>query len=290
VLALCVAAAPALAEDSEVVTETSLRPAPGAAGISAFLTAGTPVEILERADGWVRVQIEGWVKANTLVGSAPLPPPEQPTQAAPPPVPKPTPSPPPIAPATVRPESPPAAPAVQPVEVSSVEGLVQVQLGRRKRASAAGTPVMLLPAGVDLEVEGADRTETAARLAELDAEASRLESEAEKAMHLSNFTEASMLRDKLMTQRKAVLTERQDLLAAQHGRHEQVARTAALVTGVADAKGWFSLTPVPPGDYVLYARWVREDADLEWIEPLTVGDASVRIDLDSSRARGALAK
>ena len=45
---------------------------------------------------------------------------------------------------------------------------------------------------------------------------------------------------------------------------------------------------LPPGQYTLYARMTREDTDLEWIEPLTVGAGPVQIDLDEKRAHGLL--
>ena len=80
--------------------------------------------------------------------------------------------------------------------------------------------------------------------------------------------------------------ERQDLLAVEHGRREQAARAAAVATTLADARGWFTLAPVPPGSYTLYARMVSDKADLEWVEALRVGDTPVRIDLDESKVHG----
>jgi hypothetical protein len=279
-LALLVVAVPALGEESTLVTETSLRPAPDA----------------EHGDGWARVRIEGWVRANTLAESAAAPTPK-PDPARPMPEPAPTPSqpppratpatPPPPPPAGTAPVQPPPAAVPSPPRAGvAVEGLIQIKLRRWKKTSLAGVPVMLVPAGVDLGDMGTADPETALRLAELDAEAARLQKEADKAMHKSNFTEATQLHDDLMAERDLLLAERRDLLAAEHGRHEQAARAAAVAMTVADTRGWFTLAPVPPGSYALYVRMVSDKADLEWVEALTVGDTPVRIDLDQSKVHG----
>jgi hypothetical protein len=167
-----------------------------------------------------------------------------------------------------------------------VEGLVRVKLHRWKKISTAGVPVILVPAGVDLAGAGALTPEETERIAELEADAVRLEKEADVAMRNSNFTEATLLRDELLAERALALAERRDLLAVEHGRREQAARAAAVTTTVADARGWFTLTPVPPGSYSLYVRLVTDKFDLDWVEPLTVGDTPVRIDLDESKVHG----
>ena len=66
-----------------------------------------------------------------------------------------------------------------------------------------------------------------------------------------------------------------------------VARNAAVASASADSKGWFSLS-VPPGDYTLYSRMTTKSLDLEWIEPVSVDDRTVEIDLNEKRARGLL--
>ena len=107
---------------------------------------------------------------------------------------------------------------------------------------------------------------------------------------MSNFTKATQRREELRRERNGILEERQQLLAAEHGRHEHTARAAAVTSEVADSKGFFRMTSVPPGAYTLYARMSRDDADLEWIEPLDVGSAALRVDLDETTARGMLPK
>lgn len=292
-LVLLVVVAPASGDETTLVTETSLRPAPDAGEISAFLTADTSVEVLERGDGWVRVRLEGWVRAETLaeIELAPGPKPAPEPSPPPPSATFATPSPPPpaetapVGTAPVQPPPPAAVPSPLPDGVA-IEGLVKVKLRRWKKTSTAGVTVMLVPAAVDLEGAGALPPEEAERLAELDAEAARLKKEAGKALRKSNFTEGTHLHDDLMEERDGVLSERRDLLAAEHGRREQAARAAAVATTVTDSRGWFTLAPVLPGSYTLYVRMVSEKIDLEWVEALTVGDAPVRIDLDESKVRG----
>ena len=64
------------------------------------------------------------------------------------------------------------------------------------------------------------------------------------------------------------------------------ARDHALQTSLADTRGWFTLSSVPPGTYTIYGRLTRKNVDVEWIEKVTVGGAAVRIDLDETTARG----
>ncbi len=308
--ALALATLPAPAEQATLLAETSLRTAPGAPTIAAFLTPAIPVEVVEQQDDWVRVRIEGWVRAEALGASAAPP---APPAAAPSPEssePRGAPAPPPAAAAGARVTPPPApppprplapagsaapalrAPVAAPVEsappagpLGSVEGLVRIRLGHFNKVSSAGIPILLLPGDVELDSPGA-APEPAARLAELDAELLRLDREVERAMSKSNFGEAIQLRDELNRQRDAVMAERLDILAAEHGRKEQAARAAALATTTSDSKGWFGLPSVPPGTYKLYARLTRETHDFEWIETVSVGSLPLRVELDETKAHG----
>ena len=49
-----------------VLTETSLRPSPDSEEIEGFLAVGTPVQVLEKRDDWVRIRIDGWVRAGAV--------------------------------------------------------------------------------------------------------------------------------------------------------------------------------------------------------------------------------
>jgi hypothetical protein len=298
-LALLAPATPARG-GAALARETSLRSAAGGEERVAFLTPATPIEVVETRDGWVRVRIEGWVPAGDIAGAGPAgtapaaaaatagptpvtPPPPAPTPSAPPPAAPVTP-PPALAPPAVVTES--ASGRLAAAGTSVIEGTIRVQLSRLKKRVGAGATVLLLPAETDLETTDAA---TALRLAELEAEALRLEREAEWAMqHTSNFTEATAKRDALMAQRAEVLDKRQNILATEHGRHEQTARTAAVAQALADSKGWFRIESVPAGGYTLYTRMTRDGTDLEWIEPLTVGTGPVQVTLDETRARGML--
>ncbi len=260
-----------VADESTLVKETSLRPAPDGAEILAFLTTAAPVQVVEQRDGWIRVRVDGWVPADAVAAEAPMSAPASRAPAA----------------HASAPASPPSVPTAAPMTERSVEGLIRVKLGRFKKVSAAGVPVMLLPGDSAIGEAGAD-SETAQRLAELDERARQLKKQAEQAMRGSNFTEANRRHDELMDQHKAVLAERRDVLAAEHGRNEQSARLSALATAIADAKGWFGLPAVPAGSYKLYARLTNEKIDLEWIENVTVGSTPIQVDLDESGAHGLL--
>ena len=125
--------------------------------------------------------------------------------------------------------------------------------------------------------------------AELEAEAARLKSEADTALQtIDQFSEATFRRDDLMSQRKRVLAERADLLAVRHGRHEQMARDAAVARSLADSRGWFGFPSIAPGTYALYARLTKKGMDLEWFEPVTIAGSDVQVELDETSVRGLL--
>jgi len=260
--ALLLLCGPALGADATVAAETSLRASPEAAEILAFVTAGTPAEVLERREGWARVSIEGWVRSDVLEGGQP-------------------------APAAATP-APPAMATADAATGVAVEGVVRVKLSRFKKASAERAPVLLLPA--DAELTDTESPETDRRLAELETEAARLKREAEIAMQGPSFRESTAARDELMKERDVVLAKRQEVLMVRHGRHEAEARRLALVTATTDSKGWFTLSPVAPGGYTVYTRLPRENVDLEWLEPITVGSAALSLEFGEDTARGMLPK
>jgi hypothetical protein len=240
-----------------------------------LLSAGTPVEVLERQGPWIRVRVEGWLRAASV--EAPLLPPAAPLAAAPA-----------VAPPAVAPPEVPRPSTADPG--GTVEGAVRVQLRRLKPASGAGALVWLLPAAARDELERESLSEQEVeRLQALEAEAVALQEQAARAMHLPNFTEATRKSDALRARRSAALEERGQILATRHGRHEALARRAAVGSVVADSRGWFSLGGTRPGAYTIYSRMVREDLDLEWIERIEVSAAgTVRVDLNETTARGLL--
>jgi len=267
--ALLLLCGPALGADATVAAETSLRASPEDAKILAFVISGTPAEILEQREGWARVSIEGWVRSDVLEGGQPAP------AAATP------------APAVVA-AAPPAMAKADAATGVAVEGVVRVKLSRFTKASAERAPVLLLPA--DVELADTDPPETDRRMAELETEAARLKREAEIAMQGPSFRESTAARDELMKERDVVLAERQEILMVRHGRHEAQARRLAIVTTTTDSKGWFSLTPVAPGEYRVYSRLTRDTVDLEWLEPITVGSEALSLEFGEDTARGRLPK
>jgi hypothetical protein len=268
VVAVCVSAVHAA--ETSVASETSLRSAPDGGTMSAFVTAGTPVDVVERDGEWVRVRLEGWVRADVLAAPAvePAPAAEVPVAAAP----------------AAAVASTAAPGATTPSAAGAIEGLVQVQQGakkKKKKAGAAGAQVMLLPG--DFEPSAND-PEAQAQIEALEAEAAKLRQAAKKAMHLGSFSEATRTHDALMKERRAVLSQRLDILAARHGRHEAEVRRVAITSTLTDSKGWYSISDVSPGAYVVYSRMTREDLDVEWFESVEVAQGAVRRDLDDSNA------
>jgi len=278
-LSLCVACLPVFGEESTLIKETSLRSEPGAGERTAFVTPDTSIEVLELREGWVRVRIEGWVPADAVAAAAPRSAPRSlPGTSQPEPITAP--------PTTIaQPQAPAPVASAAPIGVP-VEGLIKVKLSRLSKKAGAGAIVILVPAGVGLDAPAAP--ETVKRLADLEGEAARLQKEIEKAMQMESFAEATRRRNELRRERNGILEERQQVLTAEHGRREHRARAAAVASGIADSKGFFAISSVPPGNYTLYARMTRDDIDLEWIAPLDVGSAALRIDLDETTARGML--
>jgi hypothetical protein len=111
-----------------------------------------------------------------------------------------------------------------------------------------------------------------------------LEKEAKRALEGPNFVDATRAHDDLMAKRKRLGRERADLVASVHGRHEDLARKAAVASGTADARGSFRLA-APPGSYELYARFVRDGIDVEWIETAVLATGGARATLDETNAR-----
>lgn len=263
VLVTFFAALGARGEDARLASETTLRASPATGEILGMLTGQAPVTEIERQGEWVRVRVEGWVRAESLMQGAP-------------PAPAPVASP---------------APAVATARTAPVEGILQVRLSeglRKKKLTGSGQQVWLVPASLDLEAAGEVSPEDEARLQGLDAEAARIAAEAAAALQGSNFSASTKQHDALMAKRHEVIEARVGLLAVHHGRREAAARRAALASAVCDSRGFFIFPTVASGSYRLYARLVNRDLDLEWIETVDLGAAGVKVELDETRARGLL--
>jgi hypothetical protein len=168
-----------------------------------------------------------------------------------------------------------------------LEGIIAVRHGvRLRKISGAGSVVMLLPGSGLGEDTSAVDAQDVQRLEELDSEAAEFKKRADRALTKDNFTEATEERDRHMNDYRRVLSQRTDVLAALHGRHEAVARNRAVLSRAADEQGYYIFSGVEPGTYTVYARLVKKDLDLEWMETVTVGSDAVRVDLDQTTARG----
>jgi len=222
------------------------------AGTIADLPAGTPVTVLQRDGDRVRVRVEGWIPASALPGEA----------------------------ASIR---PPVAAVGAPTTGSSapatsIQGAISLAAPLSRRRSGAGAQVWLLPAGTGGFAEGDDE----ARLDALATEMASLQTAAKKALEGGpNFAEATRKHDQIMADRRRAERERDDLLAGIHARHEGVALRAAVASGFADQHGAYKVE-ASAGAYLLYARFLRGDLDVEWIETVALPS---KLDLDETRAR-----
>ncbi|MFQ5670337.1 MAG: hypothetical protein ACE5HD_07445 [Acidobacteriota bacterium] len=269
---------------TRLLSETSLRDQPGGATLRALLTAGSPVNVLQERDGWLQVQVQGWIPAGALQ-EAVTPGPSHPGDQRPgrPAAPLPLTPPPATAPLATGP-SPrvgdvPSAPGLP------VEGTIALKLSRLRTQWGRGAMVLILPPTWSPETTGEEEAGVSADLARLEDEAARLKREAERAMRQDSFSDARETFDTLMGRRQVLLARRSEALAILHGRRQAAARSHALLATVADARGWFSFPSVAAGDYVLYARMANDEQDVEWVEKITVGPGSLHLDLDESGAR-----
>ncbi len=259
-----------------LLRETSLRATP-AGELVAFLPAGSQVEVMERRDDWLQVRLVGWVPADSLPGAAAAAPAGRSEPAAPA-----------GAEADANVPTPPAQ-AAQSVAGASVaganviEGMVKAKTGRRGRP-ASGLSIYLVPAtaGADLMTEAAEADPEFAVLQQQEAE---LDRRAGRAMQDGSFMEATAEHDRLRREQDKIKIRIADILAAHHGRHAMAARDRAMAGTTTDDRGWYTFTGVPPGDYMVYARLVRDDADVEWVLQTRVADGVTRVDLDSGNAQ-----
>ena len=301
-------------------TQASLQPSPGSGPPSGLLTAGTPVTVVERQGDWLKVRVEGWIPVSALPAlhaeAAGVPPMTGETAEEAPSaagaaaagvaaagataagsdtsVPAPD-----TGADTASTGSTPAATtgsmAAAPGTVVRVEGVISAGSRRMRKITGAGSEVILVP-GSDL---GAGDPEADARaqqrLQEIDAEAEKLKKEADRAMQgdsfaSDSFTDATAKYNKIMAQQRRVLAERADVLAALHGRHEAEARKRSQASTIADERGFYTFTSLPPGTYTIYARLTQKDTDVEWVETVTVASETVRLDLNPENGRGFLKK
>ncbi len=248
------------------------------------LGVGTPVRVLAEQEGWVLVQAEGWIPAAALAAAGGPAAPQGAAAGA--------------AESADSAERAPAAGSGTPaaaapgVAASSsgaiasavLEGTILVPRRRGREQPAAGAMVVLLPPDTVLD-GGGEEEEDVARLVALADEADDLKRRADRAMTQDSFSKAVQDHDRLMAEREGVLAEWSRLAAQVHGRHEAAARAAAVASTRADDRGFYTLDAVPPGRYLIYARLVGEDEDVEWLAPVQVGSDRTRRDLGRDEIR-----
>jgi len=295
-------------------TQASLQPSPGSGPPSGLLTAGTPVTVVEQQGDWLKVRVEGWIPVSALPAlhaeAAGVPPMTDEAAAgaaaagvaaagataaaSDTSVPAPD-----TGAETASTDSTPAATtgsmAAAPGAVVRVEGVISAGSRRMRKITGAGSEVILVPgSGLGAGDPEAD-ARAQQRLQEIDAEAEKLKKEADRAMQGDSFASDSFTDDtakynKIMAQRRRVLAERADVLAALHGRHEAEARKRSQASTIADERGFYTFTSLPPGTYTIYARLTQKDMDVEWVETVTVASETVRLDLNPENGRGFLKK
>jgi hypothetical protein len=164
-----------------------------------------------------------------------------------------------------------------PLPIAAIEGTISLDAKWARKRTGAGAQVWLLPAGT----AGFEDGDEEARLDALAAEMARLETAAAKALEGGpTFTEATRKHDEIMAARHRVGRERDDLVASVHARHEGIALKSAIASAFADERGIFKVA-APPGAYLLYARFLRGELDVEWVANVS---APSRTDLDETRA------
>jgi len=253
-LGIIVIALAARAEETKLARDAQLVATPAGASAVGEVAAGTPVTIVGREGSWVRIRVEGWLPADAIA-NAPAP-----------------------AAAAVAVATPTQAGTAALPGNARLEGTLEIQHAgwmRKKKLTGAGRQIWLLPASFDVEGAGQVSADEQAQIDQLDADAARLTREAEKAMHGSSFTDSTRKHDELIKQRDQVLAKRTAILGLHHGRREAAARQAALASATCDARGFYAFPSIAPGGYRVYARLVERDLDLEWIEAVDIGAASL---------------
>ena len=264
-LLAAVALAQALEVDPRLAADTSLLSAPD--GFPAgTLREGMAVQVLERRDGWLRVQVEGWVPADSLVRAEAAP-----TEAV---------------------LTGAAAMAATGGGTGELEGLIRLQGKWGRKQIGEDLEVLLLPGRVEIdELLASNEEEQRAEIAELDVQVKDLERRIIRAMQGPSLMESNREADSLEAQKDELLGRRNDLLASLHGRHQAAARELAGSMVVSDSRGWFRFASLGAGEYTVYARLTAGDSDVEWLEPVQLpGGGTVRVDLDCDSARDLLEK
>ena len=232
------------AADPEHGSPAEVLDAPGGRPVAILLSGAQP-RVLEQREGYVRIALEGWVRAGGVPGTA---------------------------------APPPAAGGVLPVDpeaggAGAVSGSIVVALAGGEVRKGAGARVALLGRVPELEVA---RRELAAayqpEARRMEEEIARIEASRRAALNSSdNLGQATQSLDRA----KRDLAAKQKELAALQTTYE--AREGVLVERHAQQEvragedGSFRFAGVAPGEYRLWAIYsVSEAAEYRWYLPVRV--------------------
>ena len=244
------------APETEPGGPVELLDAPGGRPIAILLSGPRP-RVLEQREGYVKVALEGWVRASGATDATTPPPALSPGGGT---------------------EAGAAAPTA-----ASVSGAVLVTLPGGEVRKGAGARVVLL--GKIEELEAARRELVAAyqpAAQKLREEIAGLEAKRRAALNSSdNLGQATKSLDRSKSDLAAKKKDLASLQATMASREGKLVAEHALGETRADADGSFRFAGVSPGEYRLWAIYSENDAtDYRWYLPARVESGSGGTALD----------
>ncbi len=240
------------AADSEHGNPAEVLDAPGGRPV-AILLAGAQPRVLEQREGYVRIALEGWVRASGSVDTAPAAPPAG--------------------------SAPPDNP--QTAGPGAIVGSIVVTLSGGEVRKGAGARLALLGKVAELEAArrdlAADYQPEARRIEE---EIARLEARRRASLNSTdNLGQATQSLDRAKRDLAARQKDLAALQATYEGREGVLVQRYAQQEVRAGEDGSFRFAGVAPGEYRLWAIYsVNEATDYRWYLPVRVGpgtDASM---------------
>jgi hypothetical protein len=253
VLLSCLASMEAWGRPSSPAEEEVLD-APGGKPI-AILLPGAETIRGESKEGYVRIRLEGWVRAASA---------KVPESAV----------------------SPPASIDL-PAPAAALSGTVAVRLESGEIRYGAGAHVAVLGPATELDRAWAelkegyekDQEELTNRILELDRQEKRALASSD------NFTQATQNLDRIRAERRSAGKQREALRGRYAGRAEELFRRFQRAEAAADAAGRYSIALLPAGAYRILGTMTTDQGVRRWYVPVEVtpnGGAS--LDLQSANA------
>jgi hypothetical protein len=251
---------PVPAEESRTTTTEEILDAPGGRPV-AILLPGAVARRGEEKDGYVRVVVEGWIRASSQAPSLETP--------SAPVVPKPAP-----------------AGSAAPEVAKAISGRITLKLATGEIRYAAGSKVLLLGDPQRLEVRRAELAQAYQTEGRgLREEIAALEARKAGALNSSeNFTQASQNLDRAKSQLAAKNRELQALQAKFAGKEQALLEEFKTAETFADPGGVYRLEAPASGEYRVWASYAEGDRIYRWYLPAIVGSsAPVSLDLAAGK-------